>query len=189
MTASVPEGDQRQEEKKKVDFGTIEAAAFPGMRYAQLPEKARRQRSIKPFYQKSYDCPALHRRAGRQNYLIGGGPPGEGPPGPPGPPGEGPPGLPSDAFFTMAAIEQYIHQHYADPSLGTALISEEFKISTSYLARIFKADKGVSVTDYIHSVRTDAAKELLRTTTLSLDKVASKVGFSNRWVLIRIFKN
>ena len=89
----------------------------------------------------------------------------------------------------MPAIERYIQAHYADTSLGTASISEEFRISTSYLARIFKADRGVSVTDYIHSVRIDAAKELLQTTTLTLDEIAARVGFSNRWVLIRIFKS
>jgi len=102
-----------------------------------------------------------------------------------------------DRFYTpknnrnkkMPAIEAYILAHYADTDLGTAALSEEFKISTSYLARIFKADKGISVTDYIHAVRIDGAKELLRTTDLTLDEIAASVGFSNRWVLIRIFKN
>ena len=102
-----------------------------------------------------------------------------------------------DCFYTpsdvrnkkMPAIERYIHDHYSDPAIGTAAISEEFKISTSYLARIFKADMGMSVTDYIHMVRAEAVKELLGTTSLTLDEIARQVGFSNRWVLSRVFKN
>ena len=47
---------------------------------------------------------------------------------------------------------------------------------------------GIGVVDYIHRVRIDAAKKLLRSATSNLDEIAIQVGFSNRWVLIRTFK-
>ena len=72
--------------------------------------------------------------------------------------------------------------------MGAAALSLEFRISTSYLSRIFKADMGVSVVDYIHSVRISAAKELLRGTADTLDEIALQTGFSNRWVFMRVFK-
>lgn len=101
-----------------------------------------------------------------------------------------------DLFFTpkntrnkkMPAIERYIKAHYAEQTLGAAALSQEFRISTSYLSRIFKADMGISVVDYIHNVRISAAKELLQETACTLDEIALKVGFSNRWVFMRVFK-
>lgn len=88
----------------------------------------------------------------------------------------------------MPAIEQFVQTHYAEQSLGAASLSQEFRISTSYLSRIFKADMGISVVDYIHSVRISAAKELLRGTADTLDEIALQTGFSNRWVFMRVFK-
>ena len=88
----------------------------------------------------------------------------------------------------MANIEAHIRQQYSDQALGATSIAEHFKISPSYLSRIFKADMGIGIVDYIHQVRTEAAKKLLRDTVLTLDDVAVRVGFSNRWVLIRVFK-
>ncbi len=101
-----------------------------------------------------------------------------------------------DQFFTpqdtrnkkMPVIEQFVQTHYAEQTLGAASLSQEFRISTSYLSRIFKADMGVSVVDYIHSVRISAAKELLRGTACTLDEIALQTGFSNRWVFMRVFK-
>lgn len=89
----------------------------------------------------------------------------------------------------MIAIERYIQQNYYDQNLGAASLSEEFRISTSYLSRIFKADMGMGVVDYIHRVRIDAARELLLTTELPLEEIAEKSGFSNRWSFMRVFKN
>ncbi len=88
----------------------------------------------------------------------------------------------------MPAIEKFIQQNYTDPNLGAASLSEEFRISTFYLSRIFKADMGMGVLDYIHRVRIDAARELLISTDLTLDDVAQKTGFSNRWGFMRVFK-
>jgi AraC-like DNA-binding protein len=101
-----------------------------------------------------------------------------------------------DRFYTptnarnskMPSIERYIQQNYTDPALGASAIAQHFKISTSYLSRIFKADMGIGLVEYIHRIRVDAAKKLLRTGDASLDDIATQVGFSNRWVLIRAFK-
>ena len=72
--------------------------------------------------------------------------------------------------------------------MGATSIADQFKISPSYLSRIFKADMGIGIVDYIHTVRTEAAKKLLLETELSTNDIAVEVGFSNRWVLTRVFK-
>ena len=101
-----------------------------------------------------------------------------------------------DRFYTppdsrnrkMASIESYIQAHYRDPMLCAASIADAFKISPSYLSRIFKADMGVGIVEYVHRIRVDAAKELLMDPQLTMDIVAQRAGFSNRWVLTRVFK-
>lgn len=88
----------------------------------------------------------------------------------------------------MPQIEQYIRENYADSALCATSIAERFRISASYLSRIFKADMGVGLVDYIHRLRIDAAKAALRNTCATIDEVAASVGFSNRWVFMRVFK-
>ena len=88
----------------------------------------------------------------------------------------------------MPAIEQYIQIHYGDPDLCANSIAESFKISPSYLSRIFKTDMNMGIVDYIHRVRIEAAKQLLTETDMTTDAVASAVGFSSRVVLNRVFK-
>ena len=101
-----------------------------------------------------------------------------------------------DQFYTPAnarnrklpQIEQYIRTNYKDPNLCTASIAAEFRISPSYLSRIFKADLGVGLAEYLHKIRVDAAKTELRNTHHTLDEIAVHVGFSTRWLFIRVFK-
>lgn len=60
----------------------------------------------------------------------------------------------------MVSIERYILEHYREQSLDATAICQEFKISPSYLSRIFKTDMGMGVVDYIHQIRIDAAKQV-----------------------------
>ena len=101
-----------------------------------------------------------------------------------------------DRFYTppnarnkkMANIESFITANYTDHMMSATSIAEQFKISPSYLSRIFRADMGIGIVEYIHRIRVDAAKELLKDESLTMDAVAVKAGFSNRWVLTRVFK-
>lgn len=101
-----------------------------------------------------------------------------------------------DRFYTppnarnkkMANIESYITANYTDQMMSATSIAEQFKISPSYLSRIFRADMGIGIVEYIHRIRVDAAKEFLKDESLTMDAVAVKAGFSNRWVLTRVFK-
>ncbi len=96
--------------------------------------------------------------------------------------------LPDSRNRKMPQIEQYIQENYEDPTLCATSIAEQFRISASYLSRIFKADMGMGLVDYIHKLRIDAAKAALRNTCATMDEVAAAVGFSNRWGFIRVFK-
>ena len=47
---------------------------------------------------------------------------------------------------------------------------------------------GIGIVEYIHRIRIEAAKKLLVHNDLNMNTVAVESGFSNRWVLTRVFK-
>ena len=75
-------------------------------------------------------------------------------------------------------IRQYLDQNYMN-DLSLQSISNEFHISTYYLAHIFKEETGYSPMNYIIRRRIGEAQSLLITTRRSITDIASQVGFSN----------
>ena len=62
-------------------------------------------------------------------------------------------------------------------------------IGETYYRNIFTAVFNMPPAKYIQSYRIDKAKELLVSTTLSLEEIAAKVGFANSSYLCKIFKS
>lgn len=86
-------------------------------------------------------------------------------------------------------IADYIDRHYADPELSIDSLSAIFKISPSYLSRIFKREKGVGVLPYIQNKRIAQARVLLSSTQLRIRQIALQVGFFSDQTFTRTFKS
>lgn len=86
-------------------------------------------------------------------------------------------------------IADYVDRHYADPDLSIDALSGIFKISPSYLSRIFKREKGTGVLPYLQSKRISQAMVLLSTTNLKIREIAQQVGYLNDQTFVRTFKN
>ena len=86
-------------------------------------------------------------------------------------------------------IADYVDRHYADPDLSIDALSGIFKISPSYLSRIFKREKGTGVLPYLQSKRISQAMILLSTTNLKVREIALQVGYLNDQTFARTFKN
>ena len=87
----------------------------------------------------------------------------------------------------MQDIVQYIDEHYEqDITLDT--LSKKFGISQSYLPKQFKAQMGVTPTEYLCQVRVQAAKDLLRRSDMPIYEVAQNVGIHNVSYFIKVFK-
>ena len=82
----------------------------------------------------------------------------------------------------------FIEEHYCDPGICADMIGDALGLSASYVSRLLRQNTGMGVVDYIHSARLKKAKELLRSTDMSVDDIAVAVGFSSRWTLTRSFK-
>ena len=85
-------------------------------------------------------------------------------------------------------IKNYVLEHYQDPNLSNGAIAEYFKMNSAYMSTVFKSAEGTNLVDYIHQVRVDKAKELLKNTDMTVEQISVEVGCSGSAVLRRIFK-
>lgn len=85
-------------------------------------------------------------------------------------------------------IISYINNNYKNPNISMGVISSEFGISGSYLSRLFKKSKGIGLLDYIHKLRIDEAKHLMKNTNISIKEIAERVGYCNSLTMTRAFR-
>ncbi|WP_438444340.1 AraC family transcriptional regulator [Gorillibacterium sp. sgz5001074] len=91
--------------------------------------------------------------------------------------------------YTQAAqIRAYIGEHYTDPNLSLAQISEAFGMNLKTLSRIFKEEFGEKFVDYLTKLRIERAKRLLEETGDSVQSIAEQVGYLYPMSFIRVFK-
>jgi AraC-like DNA-binding protein len=86
----------------------------------------------------------------------------------------------------QAAIEA-IHKGISN-GLEIETLARETNISPSHLRHVFKAEIGLSLTQYIKIARMQQADHLLRTTFLSVKEVMHRVGFTNESYFSREFR-
>lgn len=80
----------------------------------------------------------------------------------------------------------YIDTHYrSDISLENC--ADEEQMTPYALSKAFKQVSGINFIDYLTRVRMDAAKQLLRETTMKINDVAAAVGYQHSY-FNRIFK-
>lgn len=84
----------------------------------------------------------------------------------------------------MAA--QYIDQHYSR-MISLEELGDKLLISKYHLQRLFTDTAGLSPHEYLNRVRIKRAMELLHQTPLSMEEIASQVGFSSGSYFIRVF--
>lgn len=85
------------------------------------------------------------------------------------------------------AMLNYIDLHYKDPSLGRQSFSEHFHISEVYTSNFFKKHTGYRFTEYVTKVRMDAACDLLKNSSLTINKIAGAVGYNSDTSFRRVF--
>lgn len=84
-------------------------------------------------------------------------------------------------------IKTYIDEHYAE-KLTLESMASVFFIDKYYLARLFKAQYGVTLTIYLQQVRITHAKRLLRFTDKRIEEIAAECGIGDLNYFSRVFK-
>lgn len=75
-----------------------------------------------------------------------------------------------------------------DSALSLNMIAEKLDINPSHLARKFKKETDLTVTDFIQKKRIEEAKFLIEQNNLSMTEIALMVGFENHNYFCTVFK-
>lgn len=67
-------------------------------------------------------------------------------------------------------------------------LAEKFGMSTRTLNRRFKAALGISPLDFLQEVRINIAKDLLKTSNLSINEITDKIGYQDTGFFTALFK-
>jgi AraC-like DNA-binding protein len=84
-------------------------------------------------------------------------------------------------------VLEYISLHLGDHISNEDLTSAA-SMSVSHLARLFKKETGVTMTEYAASMRCKKAAGLLKKTTLPIQEISSYVGYSDNNYFVKVFR-
>lgn len=83
-----------------------------------------------------------------------------------------------DQEARVQRIIRYINEHL-DSELKRDELADKVNLSPDYMTKIFKAETGITIKEYIIRQKMGMAQSLLRTTSLPISFVAAKVGYPN----------
>ncbi|MDD4296783.1 MAG: AraC family transcriptional regulator [Ruminiclostridium sp.] len=84
-------------------------------------------------------------------------------------------------------IKEYIEKVYMN-EISLDIVADHFKYNSSYFCKIFKEKIGVTFWEYVAEIRVAKSKKLLVELDDTIEQIAAKVGYNNRFSYIRAFK-
>ena len=80
-------------------------------------------------------------------------------------------------------IRKNIHQNISRSEIASSIY-----MNPEYLSRLFKKEKGISLSDYVIQEKLKIASSLLKGTNLSISIIASNIGYTNFSYFTQVFK-
>lgn len=84
-------------------------------------------------------------------------------------------------------VGKYIDDNFSDPLLNISAVAAHFDLCADYISREFKAYSGISILEYIHTLRLAEARRLLAG-GMNVHDVAQRVGYGHERTMTRAFK-
>lgn len=88
---------------------------------------------------------------------------------------------------TVEALKKYISEHITE-DISLTILSEVTGYSTNYLSRIFRAQTGEKLTDFIGKQKMNWIDQLMKDSKMGIGEVAEKAGFQSRTYFNRFIK-
>lgn len=85
-------------------------------------------------------------------------------------------------------VLRYIDENFSDSGVTLSGVAERFGFTYSNFSHYFRGRTGVTFSSYLERLRVNKSKELLRDTLMTIDQVASLVGYTNANTFTRSFK-
>ena len=79
---------------------------------------------------------------------------------------------------TLREVLMFIHDHYKE-SISRKEIAHGVGYTESHISRLFSATMRSSLPDYINSLRTEDASDLLKTTDMPITQIAESLGYGS----------
>ena len=95
--------------------------------------------------------------------------------------------LNKDSSPTILKIMDYIQMRY-NTNVSLEDLCKEFHLSRAWISKLFFQANGITIFQYKTSLQLNKAKELLKFTTQSIDKIAKTTGFSSPNYFSKVFK-
>ena len=84
-------------------------------------------------------------------------------------------------------VVEYLHLNYSQ-RIPLSKLAELAALSAAYLAREFKKEVGMTITQYIAHLRCEQAAQLLRESDTSIQDISSFVGYTDNNYFVKVFK-
>lgn len=88
----------------------------------------------------------------------------------------------------IGLIINYLEENYKKESLNVHEISEYIKLSPHYILKLFRANVGISLSDYLNELRIKKSIKDLLYTKKTILEISTEYGFSNSKSYHRVFK-
>lgn len=84
--------------------------------------------------------------------------------------------------------KRYIEEHLCESNLSLKVMAKILYVNESYLSRVFKAEAGENITDYILRLRISKAMEYVNETKLKAYEISERIGFNDSHYFSLCFK-
>lgn len=88
-------------------------------------------------------------------------------------------------WIVYEEIVRYIDENYATVTIQDLV--DKFNFNENYYNRILKEKMGMTYLKYVQHVRLENAHHMLKTTDMTVDEIAEKVGYRNKGYFYKIF--
>lgn len=95
---------------------------------------------------------------------------------------------PRGPFSLLDGIKSHIDSHY-HMEISRESVAEAFNISPGYLSRLFSRESDVKFNEYLKLARISRSKTLLTNTTMKINEVAEKCGFTDTNYFCKVFRD
>ena len=85
-------------------------------------------------------------------------------------------------------MKAFVQTRCGDPNMSAKVLADRFQTSQSNVTRLFRKYNDSGFLEYLHGLRVERAKRLLRETDLPVAAIATQVGYTNPLTLTRAFK-
>lgn len=85
-------------------------------------------------------------------------------------------------------VSEFVQMNLADFNLSLKLVAAEFRLNPTYLSKLFKEAKDITLSAYITQKRMEAAVDLLVTSDMSNKQICAQIGLENSSYFYALFK-